>query len=597
VLALALLWALPAGASELYVLSQGTQQVLEYDAANGSFGGPFASTVTEGFRTPGGIAVRPSDGVLYVSSISTGEIWSYTTATGAPIQAVATGLFAPFGIDFDAAGSQLYFVDAASVISELTDAVKKLDVASGIVTSVGSNSQADFLAVAVNGSHVFATDVAQDRIIRFPVAGGSGTVVVSSGLSSPSALLFATPTQMLVADSGSDRVLEYLESGGSWIPGRVVLPASAGLHDPAGLALAPDGQLTVSARQSGDVVSVHLSTLVASPLVSAGAGGLSDPAGLAWSSTVLLVASPSGNAVFSFDAAGQPTGVRADGLSASLDAGITLSPDGTRLFVGSIGGNDVLEYDVATGARVRSFVQACPNLPLPFDVVLGDDGKLYVSCTLNSSIEHFDASTGVALGSFVISGMGGLQSPRSLTFGPSGNLFVANGNGAVLEFDGSSGASLGTFGDTDGSAGGPVDSYGLRFQQGALYVTSLATNEVKAYDASTGAFLSTFVTAGSGGLSGPAALDFGPDGDLYVASQNDDAVRRYDGATGAFVEVFVPSGSGGLDSPFDLEFAPAEGPQPVPALPTGGRLLLCAGLVAAAATNLRRAGMQREARA
>ncbi|MCH1928494.1 hypothetical protein L6232_27240, partial [Shewanella sp. C31] len=76
------------------------------DGNSGSYIGIFAETVTEGFRLPGGIALRPTDGVLYVSSVLTGELWSYTTATGDPITpAVATGLYAPFGIDFDASGA------------------------------------------------------------------------------------------------------------------------------------------------------------------------------------------------------------------------------------------------------------------------------------------------------------------------------------------------------------------------------------------------------------------------------------------------------------------------------------------------------------
>ena len=74
-----------AAGQELMVLSRGTKQVLEYDGNSGSYTGTFAETVTEGFRLPGGIALRPTDGVLYVSSVSTGDLWSYTTATGEPI--------------------------------------------------------------------------------------------------------------------------------------------------------------------------------------------------------------------------------------------------------------------------------------------------------------------------------------------------------------------------------------------------------------------------------------------------------------------------------------------------------------------------------
>ncbi|MCH8083308.1 MAG: hypothetical protein IH885_03635, partial [Myxococcales bacterium] len=542
-------------------------------ANRGSYIGIFAETVTEGFRLPGGLVLRPTDGVLYVSSILTGELWSYTTATGDPITpAVATGLFAPFGIDFDASGANLYFVDAKTAESENSDTIKKLTIG-GSVSTVGTNNQADFMGLAVNGSEVYATDVELDRVISFAVSGGPGSVEISSGLSGPSALLFATSTQMLIADADNDRVVEYLESGGNWSFNREVLPASAGVVEPAGLAIAPDGRLTVSGRASGDVVLVDLTSLVVTPLVAPGAGGLSDPTDLAWDGSQLLVASVAGNAVYYFDSSGIPTGVRAVGLSASLDAGMTVSADSSRLYVGSIGANDILEYDTATGALLRIFNTACPNLPFPFDVVIGPDGQLYVSCTLNHSIEHFDTTTATHLGYFVLAGSGGLVHPRGLAFGPNGNLFVSNGSNEILEFDGSTGAAIGppAFVDTGGNGGGAITPYGLRFHQGVLYVASFFYDEVKAFHATTGAFLSTFVTAGSGGLSGPTGVDFGPGGDLFVASQTDDAVRRYDGSTGAFVEVFVASGDNGLDQPFDLQFVPE--PTATTALASGALLL------------------------
>ena len=53
-----------------------------------------------------------------------------------------------------------------------------------------------------------------------------------------------------------------------------------------------------------------------------------------------------------------------------------------------------------------------------------------------------------------------------------------------------------------------------------------------------------------------------------MTSFNDDAIRRYDGASGAFVSTFVPTGLGGLDGPFDLAFPSSGGtPPPVPFVP------------------------------
>jgi streptogramin lyase len=86
----------------------------------------------------------------------------------------------------------------------------------------------------------------------------------------------------------------------------------------------------------------------------------------------------------------------------------------------------------------------------------------------------------------------------------------------------------------------------------SLYVSSFNTNEVKRYNAATGAFVSDF--ASGGGLGLPAGLTFGPDGDLYVSSPASNNVLRYDGATGALIGAFASGG--GMNNPQGLVFGP-----------------------------------------
>ena len=588
---LSLLWtsilSAPAGADGLFVASQGGQAVLEYDATSGAFERVFAATLTQGFQTLGGIALRPSDGVLYASSSASGEIWRYATATGQVIApAVATGLQGPRGIAFDASGGSLYFADPRDPLSPSTDSVKALAVPAGTVTTLGTSTGAEFCDVAANGSQVFATDCEGNRVVSFPAGGGAGTIAIGSGLASPAGILFRSSTRMLIADAGSHRVLEYALVGGSWSFDRVVLPAAAGVLEPCGLALAPDGRLSVSGCASDDVVQVDLATLAVTPLVAPGAAGIAAPKDLAWSGSTLLVASAIANAVIYFDALGVATGVQARGVSAVLDGGIAISPDGARLLVASFQDNQIVELDAGSGARLRTSTGVCGFLPS--DLAFGPDGGIYVSCFGDSGVGRVDPTTGASLGAFVLGGSGGLASPRSLVFGPDGNLYVSSATGEILEYDGATGDFIGAFVDAMGNGGGPVDPYGLAFHAGRLYVASFFPSEVKSFDATTGAFVSTFVASGAGGLSGPTALAFGPDGDLYVTSSDDDAVRRYDGASGAFAGVFVPPGSGGLDAPSDLEFLPAGTPTPVPSLAPAGRAALAVLVVLATAAGLRR---------
>lgn len=63
-----------------------------------------------------------------------------------------------------------------------------------------------------------------------------------------------------------------------------------------------------------------------------------------------------------------------------------------------------------------------------------------------------------------------------------------------------------------------------------LYVGNFfgpGNEDVLRYNGSTGAFLSTFVPTGSGGLTFPLWGAFGPDGNLYVSNSEADAVLRF----------------------------------------------------------------------
>ncbi len=138
------------------------------------------------------------------------------------------------------------------------------------------------------------------------------------------------------------------------------------------------------------------------------------------------------------------------------------------------------------------------------------------------------------------------------TFDSFGNVYVSSGNSdEVLRY-----APDGTFKDVfvrSGSGGLSLPT-GITFgPDGSLYVSSGNSDEVLRY-APDGTFKDVFVRSGSGGLDGPKDLIFGPDGSLYVSGSND--VFRFDGESGKFVDVFVRHGSGGLSLPTGITFGP-----------------------------------------
>jgi sugar lactone lactonase YvrE len=89
-----------------------------------------------------------------------------------------------------------------------------------------------------------------------------------------------------------------------------------------------------------------------------------------------------------------------------------------------------------------------------------------------------------------------------------------------------------------------------------LLIGNTRGNNVVSVDQSTGAYIKDFIAAGSGGLTDPDDLSFGPDGNLYVSSgtNTDGQILRYDGKTGAFLGVFA-QGSG-MKRPYGNAFGP-----------------------------------------
>ena len=86
-----------------------------------------------------------------------------------------------------------------------------------------------------------------------------------------------------------------------------------------------------------------------------------------------------------------------------------------------------------------------------------------------------------------------------------------------------------------------------------LLVGRWNANSIQAYDLDTNQSLGNFVEPGSGGLSTPDGMDFGPDGHLYVSSSDTNAVLRFHGQTGQFIDAFATEG---LNMPGNMQFGP-----------------------------------------
>jgi DNA-binding beta-propeller fold protein YncE len=126
----------------------------------------------------------------------------------------------------------------------------------------------------------------------------------------------------------------------------------------------------------------------------------------------------------------------------------------------------------------------------------------------------------------------------------------------VLQFNGNTGAlvrRLVSKPDNGGMVGPDAIAFG---PDGNLYVSSFGTDEVARFDGRTGRSLGAFVRRGSGGVKTPHNFVWGPDGRFYLASRGTSSILRYDAQSGEFIDVFIPRGRGGLNDPTDLVFRP-----------------------------------------
>ena len=244
-------------------------------------------------------------------------------------------------------------------------------------------SSADSLYVAANDA---------DSVVKFDGATGAliGTFGSAGGGGRPYGLTCAPNGNLLMTREETDQVVEFDNATGALVG----VFATTALNTPTGLTVGPNGNLFVANRDSGNVVEFNGTT---------------------------------GAFVRTF-ASGLP------GAPFSLAFG----PNGNLFVAMGFGGGGAVELNGTTGAFVRIF----PTSGDPRGLTFGPNGNLFVALLDTNAVAEFDITTGALVRTF----SGGLAHPHGVTFGPNGNLFVADfATGQVVEFDSASGALRGPF--------------------------------------------------------------------------------------------------------------------------------------------------------
>lgn len=178
-------------------------------------------------------------------------------------------------------------------------------------------------------------------------------------------------------------------------------------------------------------------------------------------------------------------------------------------------------------------------------VAFAAPGDLYVTSDASNKVRRFHGTLGNFLSVFSISGTPNGQ--MAIHFGATNNRVLIGHNAfGVEERDVATGALIKVYNPTGG-----WQWAGLYASTGEVYIGDMTTNDVRAYDANTGAFIRVVCSVGM-----PADMEFGPDGNLYVCSWLTSNVEIFHGVTGAPLGTIVlPVGA----LPNDVAFHPITG--------------------------------------
>ena len=237
-----------------------------------------------------------------------------------------------------------------------------------------------------------------------------GTFASGGGLSFPRGLAFGPDGNLYVASEGTDNILKYDGTTGTYLS-EFVAAGAGGFAQPKGLAFAPDGRLYVA----GYDTSSALAEVYRFDAVS---GAFVDKVSDYW-----VLPSP-----FVF----------------GIPYGVTTGPDGNVYFANESSSN-VLRFNTAASSLSEFVSPASIGTVTPHYITFGPDGNLYVGIyDVPGRVLKFDGTTGAFIDTFVATGSGGLSRPEGLAFGPDGYLYVSSDSG-VLRYSGIDGHFIDTF--------------------------------------------------------------------------------------------------------------------------------------------------------
>ncbi len=558
------------GAGNLYIADSGNSRIRKV-AADGTIttvagtgvpgysGNPAPATSAQ-LRNPRGVAVDAA-GNLYIADTSNNRVRKVTVATGI-ITTVAGSAFVgdygdggaainaslnrPSGVAVDAAGN-IYIADTQD------HAIRKVTVATGIITTVAGNGTAGFT--------------------------GDGGAATAAQLDTPYSVAVDAAGNLYIADTDNNRIREVVAASGIIVTmagdgtygysGDGGAATGAQLRSPSGVALDAGGNVYIADTSSYVIRKVSpagtIATVAGNGNGSSGDGGPATGALLGYIDDAALDAA--GNLYLADSGNHRVRKVATDGTIT------TVAGNGTPGYSGDGG--------LATAAELNA----------PSGVAVDSAGNVYIADTNNNVIRKVAAGTGIITtvagnGTNGYTGDGGaatsaeLAYPYGVAVDGSGNLFIADTfnvvirkvatNGTITTVAGShvpgytGDGSTATLASLNYPYGVAVDSSGTLFiadtgnsvirRVATLNITTVAGTTSAGYSGDGGA-------ATSATLQNPQGVAVDAAGNLFIADTGNIVVREVSGgniSTVAGNRTYGYGGDGGaalsaqLNSPYDV---------------------------------------------
>jgi tripartite motif-containing protein 71 len=513
-------------------------------------------------RFPQSVAVGP-DGSVYVGDQAShvvqvfGPDGTYRREVGSagtrPGQLTSVGGLAVAG-------------DGSLLVADGSSRVDRFDAAGSLLNSFGragtgvgqfrfgaggGNAAGAGGGLAASGDTVYVADTGNDRIQRFSIDGGRGTVIVPPGTLSVPQGIAVRRSRLAVADDRHHRIAIF-DTGGRLLrtvgsgPG----PLPGQLSNPYDVATDPAGRLYVADDLNHRIV--RYSSAPDYPYkgrwgsYGTKPGQLAYPRGVAADAQGMVYVADTGNdridvydrggtLLRTFGASGRATGQFDEPLGVAADA------SGIRAVVDSVNGR--VQLLGPNGAVVAVWGSPAPGptlLPRPVAVAFDAAGNAYVLDQRRSRIVAFSRATGGVLRTIGSqgSGPGKMLSPSDLAIDAAGRLWVADtGNGRVARFD-TAGAYLGATTGIGSPRSIAVTPDGTR-----MYLAD-ANNRIGIWDPD-GSELDEFGGRGStlGKFEVPGAMALDGAGNLWVADRGNNRVQQF-GPDGERLQAFGGRGVG-----------------------------------------------------